>query len=180
MQSIMTRRTAARLFFIIGFLSMALGYVFFQGSITNVSGVFLLISSLFIILGAGCAVIAIKLKKSSLYLFFAAYALQVGVFILLSSMEFIPVEYSRFWPILSIFAGIALIPAGWYRYGFVKIRYIVPALVFIALGSILLIFSLDVVSYSLAQFVTEWWPLLIVLLGLILMLVSLGTKKTEK
>jgi hypothetical protein len=36
------------------------------------------------------------------------------------------------------------------------------------------------VSFSFKQFMLNWWPLLLVLAGLILVLISLGTKgKTE-
>jgi hypothetical protein len=38
------------------------------------------------------------------------------------------------------------------------------------------VFSLDLVSFSFRQFILNWWPLLVVLAGLILGLVSLGTK----
>jgi len=178
MQSILTRRTAARLFFIIGFLLAALGFIFFQGSITNISGVDMLISLPLVMIGIGCAVIAIRLNKSSLYLFFAAFAIQVGVLIFLLGMEILPVDYSRLWPFLSIFTGIALVPVGLYRYGTVRFRSLVPTLAFIFLGAVMLIFSLKLVSFSLSQFIKDWWPLLIVLCGLILMFVSLGTKKT--
>ncbi|MDR2951934.1 MAG: hypothetical protein LBU82_01690 [Treponema sp.] len=139
----------------------------------------MMISFLFILLGVGCAVMAIKLKKSSLYLFFAAYSFQVGLFLFLSSLNIIPVAFSRAWPLLSVFSGIALIPTGWHRFGRVRIKYIVPSLAFIILGSFLLVFSLDLVSFSLAQFVRDWWPLLILLWGLIFMLVSLGTRNAE-
>ena len=39
-----------------------------------------------------------------------------------------------------------------------------------------MIFALNIVTFSLAQFVREWWPLLVVLTGLTLILVVLGTK----
>ena len=171
-----TRRTAARLVFIIGLLFMFFGCAFLLGSLANISRSFVLISFFFVILGAGFAVLAIKLNKRSLYLFFAAFFLQVGLFLFLSTLEIIPIVFSRSWPLLSVFSGIALFPAGWHRYGIISIRYVVPSVAFIILGSILLIFSLDLVSFSLAQFVREWWPLLIVMWGLILILVSLGTK----
>jgi hypothetical protein len=133
-------------------------------------------SFLFILLGVGCAAMAIKFKKSSLYLFFAAYSFQVGLFLFLSALNIIPVAFSRAWPLLSIFSGIALVPAGWHRYGGLRVRYFAPSVAFVILGSFLLVFSLELVSFSLAQFVRDWWPLLLLLWGLIFMLVSLGTK----
>jgi hypothetical protein len=176
MRLLFTPRTTARFLFIIGLLFIFLGCAFLLGSMADISRFFVMISFLFILLGIGCAVMAIKLKKSSLYLFFAAYSFQVGLFLFLSSLNIIPVDFSLAWPLLSVFSGIALVPAGWHRYGYLRVRYLVPSLAFIILGSFLLVFSLDLVSFSLVQFVRDWWPLLVLLWGLIFMLVSLGTK----
>jgi hypothetical protein len=180
MRLLVTRRTAARLAFIIGLLFMFLGCAFLLGSLADISRAFVLLSFFFVILGAGFAVLAIKLNKRSLYLFFAAFFLQVGLFLFLSTLNIIPLAFSRSWPLLSIFSGIALFPAGWHRYGIIRTRYVVPSVTFIILGSLLMVFSLDLVSFSLSQFVRDWWPLLILLGGLILILVSLGTKSKEQ
>jgi hypothetical protein len=68
------------------------------------------------------------------------------------------------------------LPSGWRRYGCFRSHYIVPSLAFVILGSVLMVFSLDLVSFSFARFILDWWPLLIVLAGLTLVLISLGTK----
>jgi hypothetical protein len=176
MQFFMTRRTAARLIFIIGLFLMFLGCAFLLGSLVEISRAVILISFFFVIAGVGCAVLAIKLNWRSLYLFFAAFFLQVGLFIFLSALHIIPAVISQAWPLFSVFSGIALFPAGWRRYGALRVKYVVPSIAFVILGSALLVFSFDLVSFSLSQFVRNWWPLLIVLGGLILILVSLGTK----
>jgi hypothetical protein len=174
-----TRRTAARLVFIIGFLLMFLGSAFLIGSMTNISRVSVLISFVFVLAGVLCAVFAIRLNGRSLYLFIAAFFLQIGFFLLLSALSIIPVPFSRLWPLLSVFSGFALFPAGWHRYGRLRGNYIVPSLFFVALGSVLLVFSLDLVSFSFAQFILSWWPLLLVLAGFTLVLISLGTRNSS-
>jgi hypothetical protein len=93
------------------------------------------------------------------------------------ALRIIPLSLSRVWPLLSVFSGVALFPAGWSRYKTVRIQYLVPSAAFIILGSILLIFSLDIVNFSFVQFIRYWWPLLLLLGGLILVLISLGIKK---
>jgi drug/metabolite transporter (DMT)-like permease len=175
MRHFVIRRTSARLVFIIGLLLMFLGSAFLLGPVA-VSRFFILISFFFVLLGALCAVLAIKLNKRSLYLFFAALFLQVGLFLFLSSLHIIPVSFARGWPLLSVFSGIALFPTGWHRHGTIRARYLVSSIAFVVLGCVLLVFSLDLVSFSLAQFVKNWWPLLVVLAGFILILVSLSTK----
>jgi cell division protein FtsW (lipid II flippase) len=80
---------------------------------------------------------------------------------------------------LSIFSGIALFPAGWHRYGIFKVNYIVPSIAFVILGTALMVFSMHLVPFSLAQFVRNWWPLLLALAGLTLVLVSVCTKTRD-
>ncbi|MDR1859050.1 MAG: DUF5668 domain-containing protein [Treponema sp.] len=176
MRHFVTRRAAARLVFIIGFLFMFLGSAFLIGSLMRISRASILLSFLIIILGISCAGLATRLNRRSPYLFFAALFLQAGLFLFLHALGVIPIKMSQTWPLLSVFAGIALFPAGWHRFGIFKVHYIVPSAAFVILGSMLMVFALDLVSFSLAQFVRNWWPLLMVLAGLTLVLASLGTK----
>jgi hypothetical protein len=178
MRILISYRSAASLLFIIGLSLMFLGTVFLFGSMKDVSKISVLTSFFFVLTGIACAVFAIKLNKRSLYLFFATFFLQLGLFLFLSALHILPVKFSQAWPVLSVFSGIALIPTGWHRYGIFRLQYLVPAGAFIVLGVFLLIFSLDLVPFSLFQFVLTWWPLLLVLAGLTLILVALGTKKT--
>jgi hypothetical protein len=180
MRNLFARRTAAGFIFIAGLLLMLFGTAFLLGSRVEISQTWVLFSFFFVILGVGLAVLAIKLNKRSLYLFFAAFFLQVGLFLFLSTLHIIPVTVSRSWPLVSVFSGIALFPAGWHRYGVFSIRYAVPSAAFIILGSTLLVFSLNLVSFSFSQFVKRWWPLLVLLAGFILVLVSLSAKDTRE
>jgi hypothetical protein len=180
MRYIKLHRITARLIFFAGLLFMLLGCAFLLGSMANISGISVLSSFFFVIIGSGCAFLAVKLNKSSTYLFFAAFFLLVGFFLFLSALKILPIVFMEWWPILSVFAGLALLPAGWRHYGRIRPQYVVPSTAFVALGCVLLIFSLEIVPFSFTQFMLNWWPLLLVLAGLILVLVSLDTKgKTE-
>jgi hypothetical protein len=159
---------------------MFLGSAFLLGTIAGKLQLSVLGAFFFVILGALCAVFAIKLNKRSLYLFFAAFFIQVGFFLFLIALKIIPLEFSRWWPLLSVFSGLALFPAGWRRYGSIRSRYVVPSLTFVILGCLLLIFSFDVVPFSFKQFMLEWWPFLVVLAGLILVLIALGTRNNTE
>jgi hypothetical protein len=175
MRHIVSRRTAARVIFIVGFFLMFLGSAFLLSSLVEKSRGTVLVSFCFVILGIGCAVLALRLNKRALYLFFAAFFMQLGLFLFLSALSIIPFSFSQAWPLLSVFSGLALFPAGWRRYGAFRSRYVVPSAAFVVLGSALMVFSLDLVSFSFAQFMKNWWPLLVVLAGLTLVLISLGT-----
>jgi hypothetical protein len=170
------RKVAARLAFIIGLCLMLFGIAFLLGSLTGASQVSVLVSFAFVLLGSLFAFLAIRLNKRAIYLFFATFFLLVGLFLFLFSLKILPVSFSQAWPLLSVFSGLALFPAGWRRFGGVHPAYVTPSIVFVILGSALLVFSLDLVSFSFRQFMLNWWPLLVVLAGLILVLVSLGTK----
>jgi len=162
--------------FIAGLLLMFLGSAFLFGSLSDISKGSVLVSFLFLVAGLGCAALALVLNKRPVYLFFATFFLQTGLFLFLAALNIITIEFSRAWPVLSIFAGLALIPSGWRYYGGFRFQYIVSSIAFIFLGAVLFVFSLKLVSFSLTQFVITWWPLLIVLAGLILLLSALGTK----
>ncbi|MDR2535714.1 MAG: hypothetical protein LBD29_06745 [Treponema sp.] len=170
------RRFIARLVFIIGLLFMFLGSAFLLGNLAGISRISVLAAFFFVIIGSGCAVLAIKLNKRSLYLFFASFFMLLGFFLFLSALKIIPVSFSEAWPLLSVFCGLALFPAGWHRYGVFRSRYVVPSIAFVILGSALLVFSFNIVPFSFMQFMINWWPLLVVLVGLILVLISLSTK----
>ncbi|MDR1949708.1 MAG: hypothetical protein LBQ38_09970 [Spirochaetaceae bacterium] len=180
MNHIAARRITARFVFFIGLLLMLLGSGFLLGMLADASRDSVLFAFLFVLLGSGFTGLAVWLNKRSLYLFFAAFFLLTGFFLFFLSLKIIPLNFSEVWPLLSVFAGFALLPAGWHRYGRIQSRYVVPAAAFIILGGVLLVFSLDVVSFSFAQFIKNWWPLLVALSGLFLVLLSLGSKnKTE-
>ena len=157
---------------------MFLGSTFLIGSTPGVSRVLVQVSFLLVAVGVGCAVVALRINRRSLYLFFAALFLQAGLFFFLGAMDLLPLGFPRSWPLLSVFAGVALLPAGWHRYGAVKANYVVPAVAFIILGSVLMVFSLDMVNFSLSQFILDWWALLVVLAGLVLILAALSSKLT--
>lgn len=155
---------------------MFFGSAFLINSLVEISKILIMISFLLILMGIGCAIFAISLNRRSLYLFFAALFLQAGLFLFLDAMHIIPIPFSRAWPLLSVFVGLAFLPAGWHRYGSIRINYIVLSIAFVALGSVLMVFSLDLVGFSLTQFIRGWWPLLLLLAGLTLVLISLGTR----
>ena len=179
MKSKLIRKFAANIVFIIGFLLMILGISFLLGFLEGTSRISVFFSFLLVVAGALCAVLAIRLNKNPSYLFFASFLMMAGFFLFLSALGIISLPFSRAWPLLSVFSGLALLPTGWRRYGVLRRRYIVSACAFVILGCALLIFSLRMVPFSFSQFIQEWWPLLLVLGGLTLVLISLGSRKRD-
>jgi hypothetical protein len=174
-----SRRIAAWAVFIIGFFLMLLGVISLLRSIGGVSRISIFVAFLFVIAGCLFAVLAIKLNKQAAYLFFASLFFMTGFFIFLIALEIIPSSFlTKAWPLLAVFSGLALLPTGWRYYGAFRAKYVVPSCVFIVLGTVFLIFSFDIVNFSFKQFILNWWPLLIVLVGIILVLGSLGSRNS--
>ncbi|MDR1210779.1 MAG: hypothetical protein LBK40_00960 [Spirochaetaceae bacterium] len=174
------RKAAAEYVFMTGLLLMLLGSALLLASMADASRLSVLGSFLVVVIGAVLAALAIKLRRRSLYLFFAAVFIQMGLFLFLSAVRVISEPFSRLWPLLSVFAGLSLIPSGWHRYHAFRSRYMVPAGAFAFLGCILLLFSLKMVPFSFSRFISAWWPLIIVLAGLILILIALSSNnRTE-
>jgi len=179
MKSRLIRIFTANVVFFAGFFLMILGISFLLGFLEGTSRISIFFSFLLVVIGAFCAMLAIKLNKRSSYLFFASLLMMAGIFLFLSALGIISLPFSRAWPLLSVFSGFALLPAGWRRYGALRKRYIVSSIAFVVLGCALMVFSLRMVPVSFSQFVQEWWPLLLVLGGLTLVLISLGSGKSE-
>ncbi|MDR0599534.1 MAG: DUF5668 domain-containing protein [Treponema sp.] len=170
------RHVAAQAVFAAGLFLTLLGAVFLLGSMAGISRLSVLWSFLFMSIGAFCAALALKRGKRALYLFFASFFILVGLFLFLSALRIIPVSLAQGWPLLSVFAGLALLPAGWRHYRAFRYRFLIPSLAFVILGCALSIFSFKVVSFSFRLFIIHWWPLLIVLAGMVLVLLSLSSK----
>lgn len=166
----------ASIVFFAGLLFMATGVAFLLGSLSGVSQGYVLLAFFFVLAGAGGAFFALKLKKRALYLFFASFFILVGFFLLLSALRLFPFPFTQAWPLISVFSGLALIPAGWRKYGAFRSRFIVPAVGFTALGGFLMFFSFRIVPFQFKQFMLNWWPLLVVLAGILLVLLALSTK----
>ena len=177
MESQYSRHIAAWVVFIIGSFLMLLGIALLLRHVAGVSGISIFVSFLFLLVGFIFAILAIKLHRRPTYVFISAFILMVGFFIFLAAVGIIPRRILfRAWPLISVFSGLALLPAGRRRYGSFKSNFVVPSCVFIALGFVLLIFSFDIVTFSFKQFILDWWPVFIILVGIILVLVSLGSK----
>jgi hypothetical protein len=172
MQKGLMRRLVAETVMLLGFSSTIMGFAILLISAGGGSRVAAVPAALFVIAGAVLAFTAVKLRRSARYLFVAAFFLQIGFLLLLVASGALDSPLSRLWPCLSIFAGLALIPAGWHRYRQARVRFVVPALAFVTLGAAFLLFSFGLIPFSFKRFFLAWWPLLLLFAGLIVTLVS--------
>ena len=176
-RSKLIRKTTARFIFIIGLFLMILGTTFLFGPMEGRSRLSLFIAFLLVVMGVFCAVFAIKLNKQTAYLFLATFFFLSGIFLLLLALDIIPLSLTEAWPLLSVISGASLLPLALRRRGGFKPSYFVSSCVFIILGLVMLFFSLNIVPITFRQFIQEWWPVLVILSGLILVLISLSVRK---
>jgi len=169
------RRIAARLVFIIGLCLASAGIAFLLGTMSGISHLAVFWAFLFVIIGVLCAALAMKQYNQTINIFFSAFFILIGLVLLLNALHLTPFTLTRGWPLLSVFAGLALLPAGWRHYRAFRARYMIPSAAFVILGCVLLIFSFKVVSFSFKEFIINWWPLLLALTGILLVLLSLGS-----
>ncbi|MDR2659293.1 MAG: hypothetical protein LBC27_04810 [Spirochaetaceae bacterium] len=156
---------------------LILGIAFLLLNFTPVSHLQIIGSFFLMITGVFCIFFAIKLKRQSLYLFFAAFFILLGLFLMFQVTGIIDLTIKRSWPLLSVFVGLALLPAGRYRYGAIRRIYLIPSICFVVLGGFLMIFSLKLTNFSFREFMVNWCPVIIVMAGVILILLSLSGNK---
>ena len=166
--------------FIAGIIFMVLGITFLLGSLEHASMGSVFLAFLLLVVGGFCAVLAIKLNKRSLYLFFASLFMMAGFFLFLVALGIVNLPLSRAWPLLSVFSGLALLPVGWRSHGRIHPRYLVSSCTFVALGILLMVFSLRLIPFSFMSFVQTWWPLLFLLGGFTLVLITISARGERK
>jgi hypothetical protein len=168
------RRLVSQIVFYTGLVLMLAGAVFLAGALSGVSRFSRLWSCLFLIIGGLFTIVSVKISGRPVYLFLAIFFLLTGIFFFLLGLNVLPVGLSQSWPLFVVFSGLALVPAGARRYRAIRISYLVPALAFIVFGLVLIPFSFKLVTFSFKRFMIDWWPLLALFVGGVLVLFSFG------
>jgi hypothetical protein len=176
-KKISKRKLSARIAFCIGIIFSLLGMALMLLTLADGARQRVISAFLLLIIGGGCVFVASKLRRRSLYLFFAAFLTLVILFFLLKAIGISGFTLKQSWPLLSVFAGLALLLAGaaagnGRRYYTVRRIYLIPAIALVILGGFLLLFSLQVTNFSFKQFVLGWGPVIIAVSGIMLILLA--------
>lgn len=111
------------------------------------------------------------LGGSESLVFLGIFSAQAGAFLLLLNAEVMgSLYYRNLWPFFMLFAGVALLIYGLKRKGARRVRYLIPALSIILLSFIFLLFSMGFIQVSLKTILVHFWPLILVLCGVFLIL----------
>ncbi|GMO43015.1 MAG: hypothetical protein Ta2B_23420 [Termitinemataceae bacterium] len=169
---------------IIGLFLLLSGALFLTHNFSQTINTPLLGSSLVTIIGGIFLVITLKQKKGSHHLFMGTVVFLYGIYfcIVFSNAFFQTFTFPKTWPLLSLVAGIALITAGLRQFRKPKFVYLIPAISFVVLSVILLLFSTGLVALSLKKIILRWMPLLMIFAGVLMILISMynNSRKNEK
>ena len=152
----------------IGLILIIISIFFLVAHSNKAIKVFAVKPFLLIVVGALALYFGLAILKKGIYIFVGLSANLLGVLSLLVEAQILPYKFSQVWPISIIIFGIALFPAGIFYFKRIRSIYLFPALMMIFLGTFFMLFSMDIVEISMAAFFSKWWPLMLLLSGLIL------------
>lgn len=169
-----------RILLAIGFLFVLIGINFMIFSPTKkVEGFISILFFILIVLSAGIIYLSILTKKSLLlYLGLNLFVYSICVSII--KCHDFDVTILKVWPIMMISFGLTLIPCEYLKLKKIKTIYIVPAIVLSVIGIVFMLFSFQVIQIPLAKFFSIFWPVLMIVAGLILIVYYFYNSRTSE
>lgn len=111
---------------------------------------------------------------------FTGFFLSIGaILILLSNSSILPFSLVQLWPLFSVVFAVSLICSGLYKYRGLRPRYFVPAIMMLFLGGVLSLFSFDIIKLSFSAFAGKFWPVILILAGVGLLVLFVYQKKLQ-
>jgi hypothetical protein len=113
------------------------------------------------------------------YLFLGIGLLLSGLLLLIAKVV-VPLELTAIWPFFMTISGVSLLVYGLRKSGYTRLSLAVPGVATLLLSFVFLPFSLGIVKRPFAEVVSEWWPLILVVLGIALLVLHLARDKSER
>lgn len=115
--------------------------------------------------------------RTRLRFFFGASLLcLLGAFFLFIDVGAIAMPLPGIWPFFMLFTALSFMIAGILVYRALHPTYLVPSLAFAALGLIFLLFSTNIIPFSITSLVMWWFPLL-ALPGLVSLIIWISQRR---
>ena len=127
----------------------------------------------FMVIGSVFLFVSFAFTENGYTIFAGLFALLMGIVFLLIDTHIIPYSFREMWPTIMIGCGISLMPSVFYKFRRIRSVYLFPAIVMCVLGFVFLMFSMHVFPFTFRHFMLKWWPLLIILGGVILICIFL-------
>ena len=104
--------------------------------------------------------------------------LTLGGLVLLLSTTILPTgSLARIWPVFMLITALSLIPYGLRKRAAARTAILVPAIFFFLLALAFLPFSLHHEDGGLVAFVRQWWPMILLVLGITLVISFFTTRR---
>lgn len=111
---------------------------------------------------------------------FAGFFLSIGaILILLSNTPAVPASMAQIWPLFAVICAVSLLCSGAYKYHSLRPRYFIPSLMLCFLGIVFSLFSFDLVTVSFSEFAIQFWPFILIIAGIGLLVLFVYQKKLE-
>jgi hypothetical protein len=92
-----------------------------------------------------------------------------GLVVLLMNTVLSGRSIERIWPVFMLVTGLSLVPYAYRRKGAARTAVVIPAIFISCLAILFLVFSLGRPNGGLVAFVLQWWPMVLVFLGVALL-----------
>jgi len=113
------------------------------------------------------------------YLFLGIGLLLSGILLLITKIV-VHLELAAIWPFFMTISGVALLVYGLGKRGYTRLSLAVPGVATLMLSFLFLPFSLGIVKRPFAEVVGEWWPLILVVLGIAILVLHLVREKADR
>lgn len=123
--------------------------------------------------GAALVYVALAFRHNAFVFFSGIYLFLVGVLWLVVSAFPGGISVIRLWPAGLVLCAVSLFLTSLFRYSRLRCVYAFPGAFLFAFGGVCLLFSFDVVKIPFVNFMSRWWPLMLIVFGGILVSIFL-------
>ncbi len=119
-------------------------------------------------IGEICLFICFGFLKIPSLIFAGTFFIFNGILSFFAESPFFELSFNQIWPFVIINTGLSLIPYQIAKFKKLKSNYLFPAILFVGLGIIFLLFSMKIIPISFTNFIKTWWPLVLIFMGIVL------------
>lgn len=109
----------------------------------------------------------VKFRRKSL-MFSGIFLILTGILFFAIDTGFIPLSLESLWPVVVIIGGLSLFISGLYVHRGIRVSIVIPSVSLLFLGGCCLLFSLNIITQPFLQLASRWWPLVLIMAGLFL------------
>ncbi len=133
----------------------------------------------FVVLGLFILYLVYIQGVSERYIFPGMFCTLGGVFFLLLNTVISETDMARIWPIFMTIAGVSIVPYGYKKRGNKRIALLIPSFAIIGLSFLFLPFSLNIAGITFMKFVILFWPIVLMIMGVVLVVVNFMKNKKD-